>query len=93
VACAYPQSINPHPPTNRPSPTNRQPPESSSCYKVFDLSDYRLLHALPSAGVRDVKMSGQLLAVVKGPGKQGLPLELVSAENGQVGPSKVAWMR
>ncbi len=57
---------------------------NSGCYKVFDLVDYRLLHALPSAGVRDMKMSGRLLAVIKWPGKDGLPLEVVSSENGQV---------
>ena len=35
-----------------------------SSYKVYDLASYRLLHALPAAGVRDVKMSGQLLVAV-----------------------------
>lgn len=53
-------------------------------YKVYDLATYSLLHALPSAGVTDVKMSGRLLLAVRAPGPQGLPLEAHSAENGQV---------
>ena len=56
-------------------------------YNVYDLESYRLLHALPAAGLRDVRMSGALLAAVRGgaPGESALRVEVISAENGQVG--------
>lgn len=85
---AWPDSASPRPaplllrpnPTANSGPDPRGPPRS---YRVFDLASYRLLHALPAAGVADVKMSGGLLLAVREAGAGVLPLEVYSAENGQ----------
>lgn len=51
---------------------------------MYDLATHALLFALPSAGVGDVKMSGRLLLAARAPKRGRLPLEVYSAENGQL---------